>query len=680
MGRRSRVAGLLVLVHGAVFGALLPRVAAADSLTGTRSDELHERSHTIELRLEPGHAEMTVRRTLENKGPRTDQAIYFLDLPLGAVATGLRSMGYADGRHLWFTGELLEREEAARRYKELTGLGTAFPKDPAHLYWVGYERLGLQVFPIMPGALKTVEYTLKLPTEWIDGQDVVTIPSRAYLTSDLPDVVVTSKNPEDALFTDLLQQIQGCSGCDSNAIRRPVKQGARLSLLGGGDVRFALERKDTPRLGGRAATIPLKAGRAFTHFRVEAARRVGHVPRGARVVILLDQSHSMAGAFDAELAAARATLAHFVDAEVEIVPFDRKPRPRFGKLTAGAIAHADLGRMQLAAANGSNLDLALASADGILAATPAGTPRRVLLFTDLRTRDALTPDSVRGKLAASGALLHVVRVADGTPSVERDDEGDWARIPRSTGGLLWNGHASRSTPDGGREVFEELARPKRIDRLRFVARGWPAGALEDPPETLDEGTAWDVHGAAAPPLGSLDIAGEIWSTPVRHTLAPDPNEAKHWAALFFGLGGALDVDDDDQMALARLGGAVSPVTSYLAIEPGVRPSTDGLEEVGAGGVGFGSGGGGVGSGIGLGHVGRLRVDRDAWLRDALAQARKACGAPALRVTVETTLDEIVDVRASSSDAAARCVVEAAWAFTLPAAFDEEHATFAVDLT
>ena len=31
------------------------------------------------------------------------------------------------------------------------------------------------------------------------------------------------------------------------------------------------------------------------------------------------------------------------------------------------------------------------------------------------------------------------------------------------------------------------------------------------------------------------------------------------------------------MILARHGGAVSPVTSYLAIEPGVRPSTEGIE-------------------------------------------------------------------------------------------------------
>ena len=31
------------------------------------------------------------------------------------------------------------------------------------------------------------------------------------------------------------------------------------------------------------------------------------------------------------------------------------------------------------------------------------------------------------------------------------------------------------------------------------------------------------------------------------------------------------------MVLARHGRAVSPVTSYLAIEPGVRPSTEGIE-------------------------------------------------------------------------------------------------------
>ncbi len=40
------------------------------------------------------------------------------------------------------------------------------------------------------------------------------------------------------------------------------------------------------------------------------------------------------------------------------------------------------------------------------------------------------------------------------------------------------------------------------------------------------------------------------------------------------------------MVLARHGRAVSPVTSYLAIEPGVRPSTEGLNEGELGSIGM----------------------------------------------------------------------------------------------
>ena len=41
------------------------------------------------------------------------------------------------------------------------------------------------------------------------------------------------------------------------------------------------------------------------------------------------------------------------------------------------------------------------------------------------------------------------------------------------------------------------------------------------------------------------------------------------------------------MRAAAAGGAVSPVTSYLSIEPGTRPSTEGFgEEFGTGGPGL----------------------------------------------------------------------------------------------
>src|SRR5689334_19031963 len=119
----------------AVLGVLLSVSSGhADEVTGTRGDVV-ERSHRVDVVLYPGHARLTVRRTVENLGPRHDQALVHLDLPIDLVATGLRTLGTADGRPRWFPGVLMEAEAAARKYERLTGVGGYYPKDPALLSW-----------------------------------------------------------------------------------------------------------------------------------------------------------------------------------------------------------------------------------------------------------------------------------------------------------------------------------------------------------------------------------------------------------------------------------------------------------------------------------------------------------------------------------------------------------------
>jgi hypothetical protein len=134
------------------------------------------------------------------------------------------------------------------------------------------------------------------------------------------------------------------------------------------------------------------------------------------------------------------------------------------------------------------------------------------------------------------------------------------------------------------------------------------------------------------------------------------------------------------MTVAVLGGAVSPVTSYVAAEPGTRPSTIGLPDLGRfGTIGHGSGGG-VGYGSGGGALGR-RPDLGA-LIDTAACERTVKPADGWRVTleVETTKDEIVDVIPGASDAMTACLVEAAWNVRLdPATFQDSRERFHVVL-
>src|SRR5690349_9808716 len=97
--------------------------ASADSFAGTRFD-LQERVHAIDVRLEHGYATLVVTRTVDNPGPKSDQALFHIYLPSSAVATRLRTSGTGPkGETIWFEGELMEAEAAAKKYTELTGVG-----------------------------------------------------------------------------------------------------------------------------------------------------------------------------------------------------------------------------------------------------------------------------------------------------------------------------------------------------------------------------------------------------------------------------------------------------------------------------------------------------------------------------------------------------------------------------
>jgi hypothetical protein len=113
--------------------------------------------------------------------------------------------------------------------------------------------------------------------------------------------------------------------------------------------------------------------------------------------------------------------------------------------------------------------------------------------------------------------------------------------------------------------------------------------------------------------------------------------------------------------VAFYGRVVSPVTSYLAIEPGVRPSFAGLDRtsgMGMGGRGFGAGGMSGG-----GH--------SVSSQDLLDGAWRRCDGERLKthpitITVHTTRREIVDVEsAQRAEPLVQCLIEEIWALALP---------------
>jgi hypothetical protein len=587
---------------------------------------------------------------------------------------GLRTKGMLHGRPHWFEGELLEAEFAAARYRELTGIGGYYPKDPALLSWRDPTRLALQVFPVAPQSEKMVEYTLLLPTSYADGRDRLELP--ALGTEAHPARVrLETVHPRDQLFVD----------------DEPVARGHELVLEHVHDV--ALARHRPPRVDAELASVSFSADGVLMRWDVALAPRVSTIPRNAKVVVVLDgsRSWSVEQRRDAR-EVARAYLEHFaapeLRARVEVLVFDRKVHARHGKLVDAKTAIADLAHLEPTDANGSHVDAALARATEVLEAAPAG-PRRILLLTDTRTRSDVQPARLQELAERSRAIVHVGLVEDDELVLVRDDDHAWARVATATEGLVWQIGAHSGVPrDDMRAAFEELARPLRIDHLEISVP-----PLDDPmteiPEVLDEGQGLEAFAIVDAPVEQLRIQGQLWSAPLEHTVLPDEDAGRRWAALAFGSELLDELDEPEMMALALRGGAVSPVTSYLAIEPGVRPSTEGLNE-GEGSLGLGSmgligrGGGGGGSGIGIGGGGPDR--RQELLEQRVREALDTCGGPKLGTHLElaSTLDEIVEIdhvelRGSADATVKTCLEEGMWATMLPSEFDDEWQRWVVDL-
>lgn len=637
--------------------------AAADGFSATRSDKLVERAHTIDIHVGRGSARMVVRRVVHNGGERHDQATFHIDLPGGAVATALRTSALVGGELQWFDGELLEAEFAARRYKELTGIGGYYPKDPALLSWRTQERLALQVFPCPPGEDKTVEYTLTLPTTYSGGREQLDLPTMGTGTLHAKGRLF-AEHPGDALFIDGSAATVGATVTFDEA--------HEITLLPAveGDVAATL------------AMVPFAERKALMHYRVATPPRLSTVPRDANVVVLIDTSRSMSELqVLAAQQAARAYLHHFggTGAQVAVVPFDRFPRPRSGGFVSVAQGIRDLG-LEPKRGNGSAIDAAVQHARSLLESAPAGTPRRVLLVSDLAARKALAVAGMRNALPA-GTLLHVATIDAGPSNLDRTDsdpqDEPWQGVARGTGGLLWRASTRAGDETAAQRVFEEWARPVRIHGIKLTMPGNADETYES--VSLQEGE--EIDKLAIVPRGSpyLRVTGEVWARKVTQQVPASAEEGRRWSALAFGSPILHQLEEREMAPLAFFGRAVTPVTSYLAIEPGVRPSTEGLET-----VGFGMGGGRL-SGSHRARMPAIRFgsvdtfDPRAFLQQSLRDAWRACGGSDNAggvVFIQTTRDEVVDVELltppQSLGASPRCLTEAIWAFDLPPQF---RATF-----
>ncbi len=340
-------------------------------------------------------------RTLANPGDRVAEVELRIALPVGAVARDLRVR--AGDR--WLRGELIATDDAVARYAALTTDGAQQAHGPALLRWNDGEGLVLAAYPVRPRGAITVAYTLEAPACFAHGRWITDYP-RA--TDDLAPVAITGHGPRGAARVLTAAQL-------ATALGQPITDACAGDVgLGDDPTRAyvvvdapAIARADVDRpgaLGGARATLDrVRVGAAMVStVRLEVAPELAAVPRGLRVVFVVDASASEGEpGIAAQLAWIRAYVGRVPDAQVEIVAYRRWAERLFGGWRTGRDAGRALAQLPpsaLAPGNGSHFDRGLAAAAELLARAPAG-PARLIAFTDERWRPSWSAEQATAALA-----------------------------------------------------------------------------------------------------------------------------------------------------------------------------------------------------------------------------------------------------------------------------------------
>ena len=436
---------------------------------------------------------------------------------------------------------------------------------------------------------------------------------------------------------------------------------------------------------GRAIAGPHKH---FARFEVDVAPQLAKLPRKASVVFVVDASHSVGErGLRAQLDVLLAFLSHIPDAQAEIVLYRRRARRLFSRFVAAPEVLAALTRAQrdgaLKLGNGSALEGGVALATQLL--KERSGPRFAVLSTDtlLRPRwhikDGLEPLARLPK----DVVVHVaLPKLDGAPTARdrRDDAHALAPLAAKHNGVLLHisGLPSQKSSSLTRVVLG-LVRPVRLDDFQVV--GEVLGVAT--PAQLAEGAGRREFVTLPKTPRGIEISAKLWARTIRRRIGTTPPFDRATAAFVFSLDRHRALDRKQMLRLARFGRVVSPVTSYLAIEPGVRPSRVGLERGrgGGSGMGYGSGSGRLGGRRGW----RSRPSLQHLVTPLVQRCQKAHPAAVgwqLSLRVETTYHEIVDVQAGTKKPSAldRCVIEGVWSLALERhAFWQRRASFVMHL-
>jgi subtilisin-like proprotein convertase family protein len=425
---------------------------------------------------------------------------------------------------------------------------------------------------------------------------------------------------------------------------------------------------------------------AFSRLELDMAPQLVPTPKRAQVVFVIDTSYSMEEqGVEAQLALVAAYASHVPDAEIEVVTFRRHADRVFGRFipVRELDAALDVARRsgKLALGNGSNLDEGALLASQLLAPRTAG-PRRVVLATDELVKTSLTNQIALAALNALPAdtVVHVIVPGvdnDDRPHLQRRDDATFAALATKHHGIFADlgGFPVKTVKDLAPTVLE-LVRPTRIEDAKVTGFDLDSPFLHE-----GDGVRLMIDTAEQPAPERVTLTGRMWSDPVSREIAVTRAFSVATAAFVFGSDEHQSLSPEEQMTVAMMGHAVSPVTSFVAAEPGTRPSPIGLAR-GYGTIGsgrYGTIGHGYGAGMGMGWP---AIDWASIVDASGCMASEKPSAPwTISLSLETTRMEIVDVTANTPGSMARCLAETAWKVKLDRdRFTDLHETYTFELS
>lgn len=435
------------------------------------------------------------------------------------------------------------------------------------------------------------------------------------------------------------------------------------------------------RIGTSSARVKL-ASKDIARMEITLAKQLSDTPRDLHTVFVVDHSRSLTvQQHEIQRAVIAGYLRAAPHARVQLVGYTRDARTQLPGWMLASRAHARIDRQlrSLPPRNGSNVDAGVANAATLLA-NVTGT-RRIVVFSDSLlspTQEAEATQAAASVGLPPETLIHVVQLGGFGSELVRDDASILVPLAKQTKGIVMRADVDE---DGTIDAMP-LVRPVSLDNIEIEAPEWTP--IFDGPHCLHEtdlreGSACNFIGVGPPSGGAFQVTGMLWNTKVTRTINPDPRGARSLARLL-STAMALPADLFEQIQNAAF--AVNSAWSLLAMW---GPKGGYADQESWGTFGFGrigtSGHHTSSTDTGTGRVTRRPTEE---VRNQLTPAVLHCKPKgAIRVTVELTKDEIVDVAISARDkrdeSLAECITNNVWDTTLSLAEPPLRDTVVVDI-